>query len=124
MSERYLTDDEARDELYAEWLPKHHNTAIYYGASIAGLIVLFTFIHWTDVVFLKYGKKSRMLHRIEKAVHSPMRRINAIRPWPFSLLPAQCVLVLGFLGINAALTFHDHPEDAGLLTVLAQRFGW
>jgi hypothetical protein len=116
--------EEARLALWAVWQVKNQDTAKYFGAAIAGLIVVFSLAHWVRVIYNKRISKSSALNRYVGTVAHPLRRINKARiVGGLMFQPGNILLAFLYYGFNAGLTFYDHPERAGL-NVLAKRFGW
>lgn len=123
------THDNAEEEasrltLFATWQVKDQNTAWYFGVAMVGLAVVFTLAHWLQVFYNKRFSKSSTLDYHVRGVARPLRVLNkATIPGGTMFQPGITMLVLVYLGINAALVFHDHPEKVAL-TILAKRFGW
>ena len=113
-----------RDALYEVWELKFENTAKYYAAAVAGLIALITIVRWVNIILEPTARKWSLYGRLNKSFMARKRRVDAAMARHTSLSPLQAVLVLVFLGINAILTFYDHPQNAGLLSIMAKKFGW
>lgn len=117
-------DEKARLELFAIWQVKNQNTAWYFGLSMISLVMIFSISHWLQHLSNKRIAKSSNLSRYVRAIAYPLRRINkATVLGGVMFQPGITVLAIFYFGTNAALTFHDRPEKAGL-TILAKRFGW
>ncbi|KAF2215929.1 hypothetical protein CERZMDRAFT_35067, partial [Cercospora zeae-maydis SCOH1-5] len=111
--------------LFRAWQRKNQDTAKYYGAAIAGLIGVFSIIHWSQKVVRRWSKSSSALqlaYRRSSLISQRLGRAKSLGP--FTVWPKQTLLVLVFIGINVALTFHDRPDQEPLLTIIAKRFGW
>lgn len=114
----------ARLALFAAWQIRNQDTAWYFGVAVVGLVMIFTFAHWSNLLFNKRISRSSPLSRCVRAVIHPWRRVNkATVLGGVMFQPGITLLALIYFGINAILTFHDRPELAGL-TILAKRFGW
>lgn len=114
----------ARLALFAVWQVKNQNTSWYFGVAMAGLVIIFTLSHWSQLLFNKRISKSSSLSRCIRAIAHPLRRINkATVLGGVMFQPGITALAFSYFGINAGLTFYDRPELAGL-TILAKRFGW
>lgn len=118
------TGEAARLALFAIWQVKDQKTAWYFGVAMAGLVIIFTIAHWLQLLFNKRVSKSSALSRCVRFVAHPLRRINKATIFGGIMFqPGITILAIAYFGINAGLTFYDHPERIGL-TILAKRFGW
>lgn len=100
------------------------NFARYYAASMAGLIALFTIVHWSRIIFNNTTSKSNAFGRTVKVVSTPYRRfMKGYAVGSFLVLPGRLTLAILYFGINIALMFSHLNFDYDA-TFLAKRCGW
>ena len=97
--------------------------AKHYFTAIAGLIALFTIVHFGELLFIRFGSRSYPLARAASFVTTPIRRLlKGCVIGDALIFPGRIVLALVYIGINVALTF---PEvDWSDQVFLAKRCGW
>lgn len=115
-----------REIIFAEWLVKNHNTAIYWAAATGGLIGVFAVAHWARILYDRcVSRRPSATRSMIRAMTRPIQRLNCAKSLgPITILPGRYALALGYLGFNVALTFYDHPQLASMKTMLSKRFGW
>ena len=98
--------------------------ARYYAAGIAGLIALFTIVHWTRIVFTNTVSKSNPISRTFTIVTTPFRRqLKGFVAGTFLILPGRIILALTYFAINIACMFPQVTYEYNAV-FLAKRCGW
>ena len=95
----------------------------YYAGAMIGLVALFAFVHWMQIVFSKYGSRTNPGAESIIFVSTPIRRLlKGIVIGEVLILPGRILLAIVYFGINIALMF---PQlDWSNQVFLAKRCGW
>jgi hypothetical protein len=98
--------------------------AKYYAAGVAGLIALFTIVHWTRIVFTSTVPKSNPISRTFAIVSTPFRRqLKGFVAGTFLILPGRIIIAFTYFAINIACMFPQITYEYNAV-FLAKRCGW
>ena len=119
-----LLSSQDLDAILYQWQVRNVNTSIYFAAAVAGLIATFALAHWTEYLFVKFGRHDSCLDTFSKSTIRPFIQLGRTMTVPGTpVVPGQIHIYLSYFTINAVLTFYDNPQKVGL-HFIAMRFGW